>query len=48
MRAYLAEQDAVRNDRDLQQAQARDDQDLVAGLVVGADALELGADLEDA
>ena len=48
VRASLAEQDVVRSDHNLQQDQARDDQDLAAGLTVGADALELGADLEDA
>lgn len=48
VRASLAEQDGIRRDRELEQDQARDDQDLAAGLTVGAEALELGADLEDA
>ena len=48
VRASLVEHNAVRSDRNLQQDQARVDQDLAAGLAVGADALELGADLEDA
>lgn len=48
VQASLAEQDTVRRGREQEQDQARDDQDLAAGLTVGAEALELGADLEDA
>lgn len=48
VRASLAEQDGARRDREQLQDQARDDRDLAAGLTVGTEALELGADLEDA
>jgi colicin import membrane protein len=45
MRATLVDRDAERVER---QAQGRDDQDLAAGLVVGAEVLEVSADLADA
>ena len=48
VRATLVERDTERADRDERQAQARDDQDLAAGLVVGAEVLEVTADLADA
>jgi colicin import membrane protein len=48
VRATLVERDTERADRDERQAQARDDQDLAAGLVVGAEVLEVSADLADA
>ena len=48
VRATLVDRDAQQAERDERQAQARDDQDLAAGLVVGAEALEVSADLADA
>lgn len=48
VRATLVDRDTERADRDERQAQARDDQDLAAGLVVGAEVLEVSADLADA
>ena len=48
VRATLVERDTERAERDERQAQARDDQDLAAGLVVGAEVLEVSADLADA
>ena len=47
-RATLVDRDAERVERDERQAQARDDQALAAGLVVGAEVLEVSADLADA
>ena len=44
-RATLVDRDAERVERDERQAQARDDQALAAGLVVGAEVLEVSADL---
>ena len=48
VRATLVDRDTERAERDERQAQARDDQDLAAGLVVGAEVLEVTADLADA
>jgi hypothetical protein len=48
VRATLVDRDTERAERDERQAQARDDQDLAAGLVVGAEVLEVSADLADA
>jgi colicin import membrane protein len=48
VRAALVYRDADRAERDERQAQARDDQDLAAGLFVGAGVLEVSADLADA
>ena len=48
VRATLADRDTERAERDERQVQARDDQDLAAGLVVGAEVLEVSADLADA
>ena len=48
VRATLVDRDTARAERDERQAQARDDQDLAAGLVVGAEVLEVSADLADA
>lgn len=48
VRATLVDRDTERADRDERQAQARDDQDIAAGLVVGAEVLEVSADLADA
>jgi hypothetical protein len=48
VRAALVDRDADRAERDERQAQARDDQDLAAGLFVGAEVLEASADLADA
>ena len=48
VRATLVDRDTERAERDERQAQARDDQDLAAGLVVGAEALEVSADHADA
>ena len=48
VRATLVDRDTERADRDERQAQARNDQDLAAGLVVGAEVLEVSADLADA
>lgn len=48
VRATLVDRDTERAERDERQAQARDDQDLAAGLVVGAEVLEVSADLVDA
>ena len=48
VRATLVDRDAQRADRDERQAQARADQELAAGLVVGAEVLEASADLVDA
>jgi len=45
VRATLADRDTERADRDERQAQARETQDLAAGLVVGAEVLEVSADL---
>ena len=48
VRATLADRDTQRAERDERQAQARDDQDLATGLIVGAEMLEVSADLADA
>jgi len=48
VRATLVDRDAQRAERDAREAQARDDQDLAVGLVVGAEVLEASADLVDA
>lgn len=48
VRATLVDRDTERAERDERQAQARDDQDLAAGLVVGAEVLEVSVDLADA
>lgn len=48
VRATLVDRDTERADRDERQAQARDDQDIAAGLVVGAEVIEVSADLADA
>ena len=48
VRATLVDRDTERADRVELQAQAREDQDLAAGLVVGAEVLEVSADLTDA
>jgi hypothetical protein len=48
VRATLVDRAADRADRGERQAQARDDQDLATGLVVGAEVLESSADLADA
>lgn len=48
VRATLVDRDTERAERDERQAQARDDQNLAAGLVVGAEVLEVSADLADA
>lgn len=48
VRATLVDRDTERAERDERQTQARDDQDLAAGLVVGAEVLEVSADLADA
>ena len=48
VRATLVDRDTERADRDERQAQARDDRDLAAGVVVGAEVLEVSADLADA
>ena len=48
LRATLVDRDTERADRDERQAQARETQDLAAGLVVGAEVLEVSADLADA
>ena len=48
VRAALVDRDTERAERDERQAQARDNQDLAAGLVVGAEVLEVSADLADA
>jgi colicin import membrane protein len=48
VRATLVDRDTERTERDERQAQARDDQDLAAGLVVGTEVLEVSADLADA
>jgi colicin import membrane protein len=48
VRATLVDRDTERAERDERQAQARDDQDIAAGLVVGAEVLEVSADLADA
>ena len=48
VRTTLVDRDTERAERDERQAQARDDQDLAAGLVVGAEVLEKTADLADA
>ena len=48
VRTTLVDRDAQRAERDAREAQARDDQDLAAGLVVGAEVLEASADLVDA
>jgi hypothetical protein len=48
VRATLVDRDTERDERDERQAQARDDQDLAAGLFVGAEVLEASADLADA
>ena len=48
VRATLVDRDTERAERDERQAQARDDQDLAAGLVVGAEVLEVSAELADA
>lgn len=48
VRATLVDRDAQQAERDERRAQARDDQDLAAGLVVGAEVLEVSADLADA
>lgn len=47
VRATLVDRDADRARRDERQAHARDDQDLAAGLFVGAEVLETSADLAD-
>lgn len=47
VRATLVDRDTERAERDERQAQARDDQELAAGLVVGAEVLEVSADLAD-
>lgn len=48
VRATLVDRDSERAERDEHQSQARDDQDLAAGLVVGAEVLEVSANLADA
>ena len=48
VRATLVDRDTERAERDERRAQARDDQDLAAGLIVGAEVLEASADLADA
>jgi hypothetical protein len=48
VRATLVDRDTDRAEPDERQAQARDDQDLAAGLFVGAEVLEASADLADA
>ena len=48
VRATLVDRDAQGAERDERQAQARDDQDLAAGLVVGTEVLEVSAELADA
>jgi hypothetical protein len=48
VRATLVDRDTDRAERDERQAHARDDQDLAAGLFVGAEVLEASADLADA
>lgn len=48
VRATLVDRDTERAERDARQAQTRDDQELGAGLVVGAEVLEVSADLADA
>ena len=48
VRATLVDHDTERAERDQRQAQVRDDQDFTAGLVVGAEVLEVSADLADA
>jgi hypothetical protein len=48
VRATLVDRDPERAERDERQAQARDDQDIATGLVVGAEVLEVTADLADA
>lgn len=48
VRATLVDRDTERAERDELQAQARDDQDLAAGLVVGTEVLDVSADLADA
>jgi len=45
VRATLVDRDTERAQRDERQAQARETQDLAAGLVVGAEVLEVSADL---
>jgi hypothetical protein len=47
VRATLVDRDAQRAERGELQAQARDDQDLAAGLVVGTEVLEVSADIAD-
>jgi colicin import membrane protein len=48
VRATLVDRDTEPAERDGRRAQARDDQDLAAGLAVGAEVLEVSADLADA
>ena len=48
VRATLVDRDTERAEHDERQAQARDDQDLAASLVGGAEVLEVSADLADA
>jgi colicin import membrane protein len=48
VRATLVDRDTERAERDEREAQAGDDQNLAAGLVVGAEMLEVSADLADA
>lgn len=48
VRATLVDQDAQRREREDLQAQARDDQELAAGLIVGAEVLEASAVVIDA
>ncbi len=48
VRATIVDRDTERAERDERQAQARNDQDFAAGLVVGPEVLEVSADLADA
>ena len=48
VRTTLVDRDTDRAERDERQAQARDDQDLAAGLVVGGEVLEVSAELANA
>ncbi|WP_309616805.1 hypothetical protein [Salinibacterium sp.] len=48
VRVTLVDRDTERTEHDKRQAQARDDPDLAAGVVVGAEVFEVSADLSDA